>query len=80
MPYINYVREHTSFMVYASENDLAGIERELWHALFYFANLKAIGNVFPEGFLLISNKRMLSMLSYGDDTLIKARDMLGRAA
>jgi hypothetical protein len=76
MPYINYIKENNSFVTFASQNGLSGSERELWHALFYFMNARAQRAVFPEGFISISNKQMLSILSYNEDTLIKARNRL----
>ncbi len=76
MPIVNYVREHVRFMEYASDEHLTAGERQLWEALFHILNSRAQGNVWPEGYIRVSNERVLSYTTMGFDTMAKARNRL----
>lgn len=76
MPIVNYVREHTRFIEYASDERLTGSERLLWYALMHIFNQRAQGRVWPEGFIRISNDRLLTYSAMKFDTLAAARNRL----
>ncbi len=76
MPVVNYVREHVRFMEYASDEHLTAGERQLWEALFHIMNSRAQGNFWPEGYIRVSNERVLSYTTMGFDTMAKARNRL----
>ena len=76
MPIVNYVREHIRFMEYASDEHLTAGERLLWYALMHVMNQRAQGNVWPEGFIRISNDRLLTYFPMRYDTLTTARNGL----
>ena len=65
-------------MRYAADNGLSGPERELWRVLLDLFNERADGNRWPDGFLRLPNKLVLAWLSYGEDTLAKARNRLAQ--
>ena len=75
---ISYIKECKAFMRYAADNGLSGPERELWRVLLDLFNERADGNQWPDGFLRLPNKVVLSWLSYGEDTLAKARNRLAQ--
>lgn len=76
MCYVNYVRESTSFMRYACDQGLKANERLLWYALFEVMNARAKGCDWPEGLIPVQNKRLLSLVPFGEDSLIAARNKL----
>ena len=76
MPIVNYVREHTRFIEYATDENLTSGERLLWYALMHIMNMHAQGNVWPEDFIRINNDRLLSYCPMKYDTLLKARNSL----
>ena len=76
MCYVNYVRESMAFMEYASDERISGSERLLWQALFHIMNQRAKGSDWPEGFISIPNARILFYASFGEDTLVAARNKL----
>ena len=76
MPIVNYVREHTRFIEYASDEKLSSSERLLWYALMHIMNQRAQGNVWPDDFVHIGNDRLLSLSTMKFDTLAKARNKL----
>ena len=76
MPIINYVREHTRFMEYATDEHLTSSERLLWYALMHIMNARAQGNVWPEEYIRISNDRLLSYCPMKYDTMAAARNSL----
>ena len=76
MPIVNYVREHTRFIEYASDEHLTAGERLLWYALMHVMNQRAQGNVWPEEFIRISNDRLLTLTPMRYDTLSAARNGL----
>lgn len=76
MPIVNYVREHTRFIEYASDEKLSSSERLLWYALMHVMNQRAQGNVWPDDFVHIGNDRLLSLSTMKFDTLAKARNKL----
>ena len=78
MSTISYIKECKAFMRFAADNGLSGPERELWRVLLDLFNERADGNQWPDGFLRLPNKVVLSWLSYGDDTLAKARNRLAQ--
>lgn len=76
MPIVNYVREHTRFMEYATDEHLTASERLLWYALMHIMNQRAQGNVWPDGFIRVSNDRLLSYCPMKFDTMAAARNSL----
>lgn len=76
MCYVNYVRESTAFMRYACDQGLTANERLLWYALFDVMNARAKGSDWPEGLIPIPNKRLLSLVPFGEDSLSTARNKL----
>lgn len=76
MPYVNYIREHVAFIEYASDNGLSGNERLLWYALMHIMNQRAQGANYPDGFIRIANKRLLSYAPMQFDAMAKARNAL----
>ena len=76
MPIVNYVREHTRFIEYASDEHLTASERLLWYALMHIFNQRAQGNVWPDEFIRISNDRLLTYLPMKFDTMAAARNGL----
>ena len=76
MPIVNYVREHTRFMEYATDEHLTASERLLWYALMHIMNQRAQGNVWPEEFIRVSNDRLLSYCPMKFDTMANARNGL----
>lgn len=73
MAIVNFVKENIAFIEYASDNGLSGNERLLWYALFHIVNMRAQGTNWPDGFISVGNKRLLSFLPYSEDSLVKAR-------
>ncbi len=78
MPCVNYVKEHITFIEYASDNGLSSNERLLWYALIHEMNRRAIGTNWPDGYIRIANKRLLSLLPIGFDAMAKARNSLAQ--
>lgn len=77
MPIFNYVREHRRFIRYASDNKLTSSERLLWYALVDIINEESEGNAWPDGFIRISNGRLLTLCDpMGIDTMVRARNGL----
>ena len=76
MPYVNYIREHVAFIEYAGDNGLSGNERLLWYALMHIMNQRAQGANYPDGFIRIANKRLLSYAPMQFDAMAKARNAL----
>jgi hypothetical protein len=78
MANVNYIYERESFVRHARENRYTGDEILLWNALFTIFNERAMrnGQVWPDGFIRITNKELLSWLPYGESTLNRARGTL----
>ena len=76
MCYVNYVRESTSFMRFACDQGLTANERLLWYALFDVMNARAKGSDWPEGLIPITNKQLLSLVPFGEDSMAAARNKL----
>lgn len=75
--YINYVREINGFNRYANDNLVSGSERLLWFGLMDCINsYYAKGSDWPDGFITIPNKRLLSHVPFGEDALLDARNRL----
>lgn len=78
---VNYVRECTAFIAYASDNKITANEFVLWHAVFNAINQRATSNDWPDEFVPVSNSRLLSFTTFGagkcgEETLRKTRDRL----
>lgn len=75
MAYVNYITERESFIRHARDNGYTGNEQLLWHALFTIFNERAGRNAFawPDGFIRISNKELLSWLPFTEKTLVPVR-------
>ena len=83
MPKVNYIRECRAFTAAAAERGLGANEIALWHALFEAFNRKASGEDWPDGYLSISNARLLALTPFGAgdsgcDILRRARERLAR--
>ena len=76
MPIVNYVREHTRFIQYASDEHIPANERLLWYALMHIMNGRAQGNVWPDEFIRINNDLLLSYCAMRYDTMAAARNGL----
>jgi len=76
MAKVNYVREHMAFMEYAVDAELSVAERVLWYTLMHIFNRCARGSDWPEGFVEISNRRLMLYCSMEYDALAKARRSL----
>ena len=76
MPIVNYVREHTRFIQYASDEHVPANERLLWYALMHIMNTRAQGNVWPDEFIRINNDLLLSYCAMRYDTMAAARNGL----
>ena len=78
MALVNYVKESLAFMEHATDNGFTANERLLWYALFHIMNMRAKGNNWPDGFISISNKRLLSFLPFSEDGMFRARNSLSQ--
>lgn len=78
MASVNYVKENITFMEYAADNNVTANERLLWYALIHVFNMHAEGACWPDGFIPISNKRLLSFLPFAEDSFIRARNRLAQ--
>lgn len=77
MAIVNFVREYRRFIRYASDNKLTASERLLWYALMEIMNEEADGNDWPDGFIRVSNGRVLMYCNpMGIDTMMRARNGL----
>jgi hypothetical protein len=81
MAKINYIRECRAFMALAAEERFTANEFVLWHALFELFNRNADGDDWPDGFVEISNAKLLPMTTFGCsdsgcETLRKTREKL----
>lgn len=76
MPIVSYIREHTRFIEYASDEHLSSSERLLWYALMHIFNQRAQGSDWPDEFIRINNDRLLTLCPMGYDALAKARNSL----
>ena len=78
---VNYINERESFVRHARDNGYTGNEQLLWYALFTIFNERAgrNGGVWPDGFIRITNKELLSWLPFTENTLHKVRaDMINQ--
>ncbi|HSK69171.1 MAG TPA: hypothetical protein VLA21_07900 [Candidatus Limnocylindria bacterium] len=83
MARVNYVRECRAFQRFACGKGLTANEVVLWHALFELFNLEARGGDWPDGFVPLTNARVLSLTTFGSgdsgcETLRRARERLAR--
>lgn len=76
MPIVNYVREHTRFIEYASDEGLSSGERLVWYALMHIINQRAQGALWPEGFIRIANDRLLAYCPMQLNAVAEARNRL----
>ena len=76
MASVNYVVEHEAFIVYAQDNGLSAAEQLLWYALCHIFNRRAQGGQWPDGFIRVTNKTVLSLLPFTEDTMAAARNRL----
>ena len=67
-------------MAYAADEGLSANEFVLWHALLNFFNQRAKGNDWPDGFVTVSNNRLLALTTFNgrkrDETLRLTRKSL----
>lgn len=78
MAQVNYIKELESFMLWAAANGLSPRERLLWQALFHLFNLRASGDVWPEGYVEIRMHELCEQTGLSPDTLSRAREDLQR--
>lgn len=82
MANVNYITEREAFVRHARDNGYSGNEQLLWYALFTIANERAMrnGGLWPDGFIRVTNKELLSWLPYSENTLLAVRaDMINPA-
>ena len=72
---VNYIREINAFMAFCLDNEPSGNAQLLWHALMHLANTQGEGAEWPEE-IRVSNRKLLLLLPYGEDTLARAREEL----
>ena len=72
---VNYIREINDFMAFCLDNEPSGNAQLLWHALMHLANTQGEGAEWPEE-IRVSNRKLLLLLPYGEDTLARAREEL----
>lgn len=75
---MNYILERERFVRIARDDHYSGNEQLLWNALFTIFNERAgrNGGEWPDGFIRITNKELLSWLPFTENTLNPARAML----
>lgn len=73
--YVNYITECEAFIRHARDNGYSGSAQLLWRALFTIFNEHARrnGGDWPDGFIRVSNKELLSWLPFTENTLIATR-------
>ena len=81
MARVNYIKECRAFIALSAEERLSANEFVLWHALFELFNRKANNDEWPDGFVQISNAKLLPMTTFGVgdsgcETLRKTREKL----
>lgn len=82
MANVNYITEREAFVRHARDNGYSGNEQLLWYALFTIANERAMrnGGLWPDGFIRVTNKELLSWLPFSENTLLAVRaDMINPA-
>lgn len=72
---VNYIAETNAFFRFVIDEEPSGNAQLLWHALMHLFNDHGSGSEWPET-MEISNKRLLSLLPFSEDTLAKAREEL----
>lgn len=78
MAQVNYIKELESFMLWAAANDLSPRERLLWQALFHLFNLRASGDVWPEGYVEIRMHELEEQTGLKRNSINRAREDLQR--
>ena len=76
MAAVNYIVEHEAFIEYAQDNGLSAAEQLLCYALCHIFNRRAQGGQWPDGFIRVTNKTVLSLLPFTEDTMAAARNRL----
>lgn len=76
MAAVNYIVEHEAFIEYAQDNGLSAAEQLLWYALAHIFNRRAQGGSWPDGFIRVTNKTVLSLLPFTEDSMAAARNRL----
>ena len=76
MAYVNYIREITRFIGFASDAGLSGNERTFWYALMAIANERANGSDWPEDYMSINNKTLLAKVPFSANKLPEIRNKL----
>lgn len=75
MANVNYVYERESFIRHARDNGYTGNEQLFWYAMFTIFNERANRNThsWPDGFVRVTNKELLSWLPFTENTLNRVR-------
>ena len=73
---VNYISENQARIEYAINEGLSSSEWLLWEALYYLFNLRAKASDWPDGFIRIPNKRLLSVIPVQYDAMASARNKL----
>lgn len=73
--HVNYISECETFIRHARDHCLSGNEQLLWRALFTICNEHAgrAGGSWPEEYIRITNKELLSWLPFSENTLTSVR-------
>lgn len=79
MVIVSYVKECLAFHSDAANKAYGANEFMLWHAILDIMNEHATDNVWPDSFIPVPNKLLLSKLAYGQDTLDRTRNKLVQA-
>lgn len=76
MAIVSYIRECEAFIRRASDENITSQERLLYYALLHVFNARAQGNLWPDGFIEVANRTLLSFVPYGESALNEARNRL----
>ena len=74
--FVNYIAENQARIEYAIDEGLSSSEWLLWEALYYLFNQRTKGSDWPDGFIRIPNKRLLSVIPVQYDAMAAARNKL----
>lgn len=74
--YVNYIAENQARLEYSIDEGLSSSEWLLWEALYYLFNQRSKGSDWPDGFIRIPNKRLLSVVPLQYDAMSTARNKL----
>lgn len=73
---INYILENEARVRLSRDEGLSGSEWLVWEALYYIFNQRAKGSDYPDGFIRVPNKLLLSIVPVQYDAMANARNKL----